>query len=190
MITSERDRKFAANTGLVWEVLHRCFRSQIQTNVAEEEDLFVEGCIGLLKAIDRFEEGKGYRFSSFAFPFIWGTIRHYLRDYCQPGGIKMRRVDIEAGIYAQVVSLEIGDIEKLGGLSEYSRQQASSRYDDEDWLAECTNLLPEREKTIISMLLAGCTQIEIAERIGVSEGTVGRDKTKAIQRFKEWAKSS
>jgi RNA polymerase sigma-B factor len=44
------------------------------------EDLFQEGCIGLLKAIDRFDPTLGNAFSSFAIPKINGAIMHYLRD--------------------------------------------------------------------------------------------------------------
>lgn len=44
------------------------------------EDLLQVGCIGLIQAIERFDLGKGYAFSSFAIPYIRGEIQHYLRD--------------------------------------------------------------------------------------------------------------
>jgi RNA polymerase sigma-B factor len=44
------------------------------------EDLYQEGSIGLLKAIDRFNPKLGNAFSSFAIPYINGAIMHYLRD--------------------------------------------------------------------------------------------------------------
>lgn len=44
------------------------------------DDLLQVGCIGLIRAIERFELSKGIAFSSFAIPYIRGEIQHYLRD--------------------------------------------------------------------------------------------------------------
>jgi RNA polymerase sigma-B factor len=44
------------------------------------EDLLQVGCLGLIRAIERFEMSKGHAFSSFAIPYIRGEIQHYLRD--------------------------------------------------------------------------------------------------------------
>ena len=44
------------------------------------DDLLQVGCLGLLRAIERFDREKGYAFSSFALPYIRGEIQHYLRD--------------------------------------------------------------------------------------------------------------
>ncbi|UNC92521.1 sigma-70 family RNA polymerase sigma factor [Candidatus Contubernalis alkaliaceticus] len=45
----------------------------------ESEDLFQVGCIGLLKAVDRFDIGKKVKFSTYAVPVILGEIKMYLR---------------------------------------------------------------------------------------------------------------
>lgn len=47
---------------------------------AEYEDLVQYGCIGLMKAIDRFEPEYNVRFSTYAVPIIMGEVRRYLRD--------------------------------------------------------------------------------------------------------------
>ena len=47
---------------------------------AETEDLFQYGCIGLLKAIDRFDPDYPVQFSTYAVPVILGEIRRFLRD--------------------------------------------------------------------------------------------------------------
>ncbi len=63
------------NLPLVHYVLKR-FRDR----TGEYEDLFQYGCMGLLKAIDRFDESYGVRFSTYAVPVILGEVRRYLRD--------------------------------------------------------------------------------------------------------------
>jgi RNA polymerase sigma-B factor len=44
------------------------------------EDLIQVGSIGLLEAINRYEEGHNTAFKTYAIHFITGHIRHYLRD--------------------------------------------------------------------------------------------------------------
>ena len=44
------------------------------------EDLVQAGTVGLIKAIDRFDPGRGVAFSTYAVPVIDGEIRHHLRD--------------------------------------------------------------------------------------------------------------
>lgn len=47
---------------------------------AEFDDLYQWGCLGLLKAIDRFDPDYPVQFSTYAVPVIMGEIRRYLRD--------------------------------------------------------------------------------------------------------------
>lgn len=44
------------------------------------EDLLQVASLGLLKAFDRFDAGRGYPFPSFAVPTILGEMRRYFRD--------------------------------------------------------------------------------------------------------------
>ena len=46
----------------------------------EYDDLYQWGCLGLLKAIDRFDPEYPVRFSTYAVPVIMGEIRRCLRD--------------------------------------------------------------------------------------------------------------
>ncbi|MBE6774537.1 MAG: sigma-70 family RNA polymerase sigma factor [Ruminococcaceae bacterium] len=72
-----------SNSGLVTGIAKRfCGRGH------EYEDLIEVGKIGLLKAIDGFDESLGYSFSTYAFPLILGEIKRFLRD---DGPIKISR---------------------------------------------------------------------------------------------------
>lgn len=73
---SVRNQIVELNIGLVRQVAHRLCRQTI----VPYEDLEQLGCLGLIRAIERFAPDQGYAFSSFAIPYIRGEILHYLRD--------------------------------------------------------------------------------------------------------------
>jgi RNA polymerase sigma-B factor len=74
--TELRNQILKLNFGLVRKEAHHWVN---QCNESYE-DLLQVGCIGLIRAIERFEMEKGCAFSSFAIPYIRGEIQHYLRD--------------------------------------------------------------------------------------------------------------
>jgi len=71
-----RNQLVTLNFGLVRKEAHywthQCTESY--------DDLLQVGCMGLIRAIERFDLSKGHAFSSFAIPYIRGEIQHYLRD--------------------------------------------------------------------------------------------------------------
>ncbi|HLR35973.1 MAG TPA: RNA polymerase sporulation sigma factor SigF [Tissierellales bacterium] len=78
-----KDILVSRNIGLVRSVL-RGFTNRGY----DVEDLFQIGCIGLLKAIDKFDLSFNVRFSTYAVPMISGEIKRFLRD---DGIIKVSR---------------------------------------------------------------------------------------------------
>lgn len=73
----------AQNSGLIWSVVRRFTGRGV-----DADDLYQLGCVGLLKAIDGFDESFGTRFSTYAVPKISGEIRRFLRD---DGAVKVSR---------------------------------------------------------------------------------------------------
>jgi RNA polymerase sigma-B factor len=71
-----RNQIMQLNFGLVKKEAHHWVH---QCNESYD-DLLQVGCIGLIRAIERFDIEKGHAFSSFAIPYIRGEIQHYLRD--------------------------------------------------------------------------------------------------------------
>lgn len=71
------------NLGLVWSIVHR-----FKNSYYDKEDLFQIGCIGLMKAINHFDESYDVQFSTYAVPIIMGEIKRYFRD---DGTIKVSR---------------------------------------------------------------------------------------------------
>jgi len=70
-----REEVVRENLPLVHYVLRR-FRDRN----AEYEDLYQYGCMGLVKAVDRFDPSFNVRFSTYAVPVILGEVRRFLRD--------------------------------------------------------------------------------------------------------------
>lgn len=52
------------------------------------DDLFQVGCVGLIKAVDRFNVEMDVKFSTYAVPMIIGELRRYLRD---SGSVRVSR---------------------------------------------------------------------------------------------------
>lgn len=71
-----RNRLVHLNFGLVRKEAHHWVNQCTESY----EDLLQVGCLGLIRAIERFDTTKGSAFSSFAIPYIRGEIQHYLRD--------------------------------------------------------------------------------------------------------------
>ena len=71
------------NLSLVWSLVHR-FNSMMY----EKEELFQIGCVGLIKAIDKFDVSYDVAFSTYAVPIILGEIKRHFRD---DGAIKVSR---------------------------------------------------------------------------------------------------
>ena len=70
-----REELISGNLRLVLSVIQKF------TNRGENpDDLFQVGCIGLIKAIDNFDDSLDVKFSTYGVPMIIGEVRRYLRD--------------------------------------------------------------------------------------------------------------
>ena len=109
MLAKEGDRLAQSmlvenNIGLVWSIVRR-----FQNRGHETEDLFQIGCIGLIKAINKFDTSYDVRFSTYAVPMIIGEIKRFLRD---DGIIKVSRslkeVSNRVRIAKDILAKELG----------------------------------------------------------------------------------
>ena len=73
--SSAREEIIVNNMALVWSIVKR-----FSNRGYEPEDLFQIGCIGLMKAVDKFDLSFNVKFSTYAVPMIIGEIRRYMRD--------------------------------------------------------------------------------------------------------------
>ena len=78
------------NLGLV----HAC-AGRFRGRGIEYEELYAAGCLGLVKAVDGFDTGRGVCFSTYAVPVILGEIKKLFRD---GGTVKVSRSLKELGL--------------------------------------------------------------------------------------------
>ena len=93
--TKNREEFIQQNLGLV----HAC-AGRFRSRGIEYDDLYAAGCVGLIKAYDGFDWGRGVCFSTYAVPVILGEIKKLFRD---GGTVKVSRSVKELGIKAYAV---------------------------------------------------------------------------------------
>ncbi len=114
-----RDRLVMENMGLVYSVSRRFLGRGY-----ELEDINQIGTIGLIKAIDKFDESFEVKFSTYAVPMIAGEIKRFLRD---DGMLKVSRSLKENGYRIKRASDELisrngreATVEELAAATELS----------------------------------------------------------------------
>ena len=80
---SAKTKLFEENSPLIKSVIKRFLHKGI-----EYDDLYQIGTIGLLKAINNFDEKFNVKFSTYVVPMVIGEIKRFMRD---DGAIKVSR---------------------------------------------------------------------------------------------------
>ncbi len=81
-MTNELTDLIIENQNMIYKITHYFEK------YASKEDLFQVGCIGLIKAYKKYDESFGAKFTTYAYPYILGEIRKYVRE---DKGIKISR---------------------------------------------------------------------------------------------------
>lgn len=71
------------NTPLIYSIIKRFSKHRVSA-----DDLFQIGCIGLMKALNNFDQKYQVKFSTYAVPIIMGEIKRFFRD---DGSIRISR---------------------------------------------------------------------------------------------------
>ncbi len=165
-----RDRLIRHNLRLVAHICKKYYAGD-----AAQDDLISIGTIGLIKAVDTFDPGKGKRFASYAGRCIENELRMELRRTRRAG---------------QTVSLQ-EPLETDGRLT-----LADTLTDDADMTADCegradaeklralVDTLPARERTVLRLRYGmGCpphTQQQAAQQLHISRSYVSRLEKRAL----------
>ena len=200
--TKAREQYIKGNLRLVLSVIRR-----FQNSNENPDDLFQIGCIGLMKAVDNFDDTLMVKFSTYAVPMIIGEIRRY---YAKENYIRqnlkeptMEEIATEIGIEKEMIVYALDAIQSPvslyepvyseGGDTLYVMDQISDRKNKEEhWLEnlslkEAMNRLGSRERHIIEMrFYEGKTQMEVADEIGISQAQVSRLEKNALKTMRNY----
>ena len=156
------------NTGMVGLVLKSLNLNPL------DEDLFQIGVIGLLKAIDSFDQEKGFKFSSYASVYIRNEVLEAIR-------IPKKRI------------LNVLSLDKVLWEDDFTLEDTISsgeRFDDllvlKVDLENAMGRLKEREKFILNLLISGETQISIAKKLGMTRQNVKRILKNIQRKINYW----
>ena len=197
-----RNRLVAENLGLVHAVTRR-----FEHRGHDREELFQIGCIGLMKAIDKFDVSLQLAFSTYAVPMITGEIRRFLRD---DGMVKVEELAEAAGLEHEeiVLALEanrevasiyqpvyerdgeelllIDQMEGSGGQSAEREEPEKEAVLNHILVEQLLETVGERERRLLQLrYYEGKTQCEVAELLSMSQVQVSRLEKKLLLQLRE-----
>ena len=105
--------------------LARALARRYQRTGEPFDDLFQVACLGLVKAIDRFDLSRDVAFSSYAVPTILGEIRRYLRDHTWPVRVPRGLQELARRVETNVVELG-GDLHRQPTVAEIAHAAAAT----------------------------------------------------------------
>lgn len=123
----KNDELILDNQNLVYSIINTYF-----PNYQNKNDLFQVGCIGLIKAKEKFKEEYNTKFSTYAYTFILGEIKKFVRE---DKGIKLSY-----------------DLQKLGYKIEKLRLILYQKLMREPTITEISDILGISEEQIIEAL--------------------------------------
>ncbi|APF28150.1 RNA polymerase sigma factor, sigma-70 family protein [Clostridium sporogenes] len=144
------------------------------------DDLFQEGCLGLMKAVNRFDDNKGIKFSTYAYPYVDGQILIMARDDKWYGKNRKERFEKSAPYSLDSIikgtENEITYIDSIGNY-DFNFEKIEVRM--------LVDMLPNKLKDIVSMIyIEGFSQTEIAKIIGCSQVSISRLRKEALEYLK------
>lgn len=139
--SSAREEFIQGNLRLVLSIIQRFSNS----NAESADDLFQVGCIGLIKALDNFDQSLDVKFSTYAVPMIIGEVRRYLRDN---NTIRVSR-----------------SLRDIAYKAIYARDQLTKRNDREPTIEEISKEIDISKEQIVAALDAISTPMSLYEPI-------------------------
>jgi len=116
------------------------------TNYSNKEDLFQVGVIGLINAYKKYDSSFNTKFSTYAYPFIWGEINNYVKN---DKGIKISR-----------------DISSLNSRIEKASMLLTQKLMREPSISELSSFLEIDESLIVSAMISRYPTLSVDSVIG------------------------
>jgi RNA polymerase sigma factor for flagellar operon FliA len=150
------------------------------------DDLASAGMLGLIQAVDRFDQTRGLKFKTYAQHRIWGAMQDFLRDEDPLSRTERRRVRASApalsatgyGIPGATVSLDQIPMSRLASPAQPAFMLRSE-------VREARRCLSPRENRVIQLLYDfDWKSREVAVELHVNESRVSQIKQRAIAKLR------
>lgn len=177
------------NMGLVFMIAKK-MRNLERTGIMEFQDLISEGILGLIHALDRFDESKGFKFSSYACRCISGYIlRGHRNLHMEQWKAKQSRFDVPAATISMFQPfLDSDEVKEVVGCDDRGTGHRAM-FDTVNNRSVWESLMPilsDRQRQMMQMSLQDVTQSQIAIDLGVSRQCVSQTMQLAIYKAKKF----
>ena len=158
---------FNENVKLVWKVVHGM--KLYETKDMEIDDYFQIGAMGLIKAIDGFDESQGHKFSTYAVHCIANEIKQYFQDQ-EKNHLKMNNV---ATSYNEKKNIDTSSVKPYNDITRTTLWDAVKVLTEDEYKFFKTHYLEarltegitsEREYTIEKLGLDGVGEFKSIDR--------------------------
>lgn len=157
------------------------------TGAAETDDLLSVGSIGLIKAINTFQEGKGTQLATYTARCIENEILMLLR------ASKKHKINVSLSepVGVDKDGNELTLIDLLSEKEDSVFAQVEKSIQREKFVASLKKFLNEREFVILSLRYGledgvALPQREVAKKLGISRSYISRIEKRAIEKAREW----
>ena len=157
------------------------------------EDLIQEGYIGLLEALERYDESRGVKFSTYAAYLVRGRIKDYLRttDHLKRAHRKHLR---ESGIEEEQMPGTPIPVDMYDWNESFSVMDDLDPFEDSDVIqsfiawGESTGRVVGRYQLTITLMLQGYSQVRIAKLLGVTESRIAQIVKRVMKEAHEYGR--
>jgi len=171
MTKQERDQFIEDNLPLVNKIASKYVKANTSRCF---DDIFQIGCMGLIKAADKFDNTLGFKFSTYAYRLIEGEIINNVNR-------KEERMVDTIGIEEYVNGYEgltIGDTLESDCIEEFN-------FIEDDAFRSLLNGLSNKQSQVIKLRFSSkLTQLETAKILGVTKQRISQLEAAAIRKIK------
>lgn len=176
-----RDAAIIQNLGLVKNLARR-FRQRVPACVTID-DLTSAGMIGLIEAVDRFDNSRGLKFRSYAQHRIRGAMMDFLRGEDPLSRDERRRIR-QSAEPTRPVTISLSQLPSPAADS-LLRTDASATRSMWSEISSAAQTLSTREKRVIVLIYEqGWRNHEIAATLSVNESRVSQIKHRALSKMR------
>jgi RNA polymerase sigma factor FliA len=170
---------------LVRHVLGNYTVGRHHPGVVDNDDLMSAGVIGLIQSVDKFEPERGFDFSTYAVPRIWGAMLDEVRSMdWVPRLARERGEPVPAFLSIQEFEFDYFAASAIGPDAEAEVQDELTRRMER--VRRAISYLPKRHRMVLEgYYLQGMRQRQFAELWGVSPSRVCQMMKEALAELRE-----